>query len=256
MSTTASKIVSTALAQVGRKEADGTHRIFIDIYNSQNPLPRNYKVQYNDSWCAVFDSALAILNDATDIIPIECGVGEKVELAKKMGIWVEDDNHVPSLGEIAVYDWSDGTNYKQTDNKEWPDHEGTVVEVSEEEGYFLVVEGNKNDAVETRGMNIGGRYIRGFICPKYDAEPQSTETSLKGDVKVTIELSVLRKGGKGKEVGTLQTLLMAKGYEIGAYGIDGDFGNDTEKAVRQFQKDEGIEVDGIVGFDTWSRLLK
>ncbi|MDD7184097.1 MAG: peptidoglycan-binding domain-containing protein [Oscillospiraceae bacterium] len=38
--------------------------------------------------------------------------------------------------------------------------------------------------------------------------------------------------------------------------MDGDFGFDTESAVKQFQKNSGIEVDGIVGKDTWSELMR
>lgn len=175
MSTTAKKIVELAESHIGKNETDGSHRFFIDVYNKHLPLPRNYKVQYHDDWCAVYDSALAILGNATDIIPIECGVGEKVALAQKMGIWIEDDNHIPTPGEIVVYDWNDKENYKEYDNKGYPRHEGTVIEVDLEKKYFLVAEGNYNDAVTVRGLDIGGRYIRGFISPKYDKEPVVVE---------------------------------------------------------------------------------
>ena len=39
-------------------------------------------------------------------------------------------------------------------------------------------------------------------------------------------------------------------------GADGTFGKQTLAAVKQFQKDCGIKVDGIVGKDTWGKLLK
>ena len=77
-----------------------------------------------------------------------------------------------------------------------------------------------------------------------------------GGKTVKIELDVLRKGSKGEQVGTLQILLKAKGYDIGKYGVDKDFGGDTDKAVRKYQKDNGLEVDGVVGKDTWTSLLK
>lgn len=194
MSTTAKKIVETAQNQIGKNENNGSHRFFIDIYNSFKPLPRNYKVQYDDDWCAVFDSALAILTGSADIIPIECGVGEKIQLAQKMGIWVENDNYVPKMGDIVTYDWKDGEDYKETDNKGWPRHEGTVVEVNEEEGYFLVVEGNVNNEVSVRGINIGGRYIRGFICPKYEKEPvfaPSDNNTEKSDIVAGKEIRLI-----------------------------------------------------------------
>ena len=71
-----------------------------------------------------------------------------------------------------------------------------------------------------------------------------------------ISLPTIRKGDTGVAVKILQLALVAYEYNIGKYGADGDFGSDTESAVRQFQKNSGIEVDGIVGKDTWSELLQ
>ena len=73
---------------------------------------------------------------------------------------------------------------------------------------------------------------------------------------VNIELSVLRNGAKGRQVGTVQRLLMALGYDLGRYGADGVFGDVTEAAVRAFQKAKKLSVDGVVGKNTWNALLK
>ena len=59
--------------------------------------------------------------------------------------------------------------------------------------------------------------------------------------------ALIRKGSKGEAVKQLQNRLIALGYSCGSYGADGDFGTATEKAVKQFQQDHGLEVDGIVG---------
>ena len=64
----------------------------------------------------------------------------------------------------------------------------------------------------------------------------------------------LRKGAKNKYVKELQQLLMDRGYDLGKWGADGDFGAQTEKAVKQFQKDWGLKDDGIVGQATWAKL--
>ena len=53
----------------------------------------------------------------------------------------------------------------------------------------------------------------------------------------------------------LQTRLINLGYSCGKYGIDGSFGNDTLAAVKKFQKDKGIAVDGYVGKDTHKKLV-
>lgn len=54
----------------------------------------------------------------------------------------------------------------------------------------------------------------------------------------------------------LQTRLKELGYDIGRYGADGSFGNDTLAAVKKFQKDKEIAVDGYVGKDTHKKLVE
>ena len=53
----------------------------------------------------------------------------------------------------------------------------------------------------------------------------------------------------------MQILLIAGGYDVGKYGADGEFGADTEKAVRTFQRENELDVDGIAGKDTVTALL-
>ena len=67
------------------------------------------------------------------------------------------------------------------------------------------------------------------------------------DEEISISLPVLRKGCKEPSVGALQKLL----------GIDCDnsFGKQTLAAVKEFQKANSLEVDGVVGRKTWSKLL-
>lgn len=78
----------------------------------------------------------------------------------------------------------------------------------------------------------------------------------KEDKSSTNTKPTLKRGSKGEYVTALQTKLLQKGYDLGKYGIDGDFGSATEAAVKQFQKDHGLKVDGIVGANTWSELEK
>lgn len=77
--------------------------------------------------------------------------------------------------------------------------------------------------------------------------------------KVMVELEILRKGSKGTEVFTVQSILKAKGYK-GENGkvlaLDESFGGNTEYAVKAFQKDNRLTVDGVVGQNTWNKLLK
>ena len=66
----------------------------------------------------------------------------------------------------------------------------------------------------------------------------------------------LRKGSKGEAVRELQTVLLKLGYDLGPCGVDGDFGKATEAAIRSFQSDHRLAVDGVAGKNTWAELEK
>lgn len=53
----------------------------------------------------------------------------------------------------------------------------------------------------------------------------------------------------------LQVALLAAGYSVGDYSIDGVCGNDTANAIREFQKDNGLVVDGKAGYNTGYKLF-
>lgn len=61
-------------------------------------------------------------------------------------------------------------------------------------------------------------------------------------------------GSRGDEVKKLQQHLIDAGYDLGAYGLDGVYGNATANAVKKYQKDNGLTVDGIAGNNTLSKM--
>ena len=63
----------------------------------------------------------------------------------------------------------------------------------------------------------------------------------------------LKKGATGNITKLLQEKLVSLGYNTN--GVDGIFGSGTEKAVMSFQKSNALVVDGIVGKNTWRKLL-
>lgn len=77
-----------------------------------------------------------------------------------------------------------------------------------------------------------------------------------GESSGTNKKRMLRNGTEGSDVKVLQSMLIELGYDCGRWGADGDFGDGTELAVKQFQKEHGLEVDGIVGEKTWAALDK
>jgi peptidoglycan hydrolase-like protein with peptidoglycan-binding domain len=58
----------------------------------------------------------------------------------------------------------------------------------------------------------------------------------------------------GSEVEFLQTRLLELGYDLPTGGADGWFGSETEAAVKEFQRRNGLEIDGYVGPITWACL--
>ena len=63
----------------------------------------------------------------------------------------------------------------------------------------------------------------------------------------------LRKGATGNITKILQEKLVSLGYNTN--GVDGIFGSGTENAIRLYQKSNGLIVDGIVGKNTWRKIL-
>ena len=61
------------------------------------------------------------------------------------------------------------------------------------------------------------------------------------------------RGDDGQEVMAIQKRLVELSYTI--TNIDGDFGPETENAVKKFQADRGLEVDGVIGPDTYRALM-
>jgi hypothetical protein len=121
-------------------------------------------------------------------------------------------------------------------------------------GDILVKEGSHTVMVLENGASAG----------QQATTTQKTETAAPKKDIVTVHYSVrlpmLKKGSSGKSVKALQLLLIGYGGEPAkmvknAGGADGDFGPATDQAVRQYQKDKGLEIDGSVGPATWGSLL-
>lgn len=201
----ASKIVKQAQAWVGKKESNGTHKEIIDVYNSHKPLARGYKVKYTDEWCSTFVSAVAIKCGYTDIIPTECGCEKHVQLFKKIGAWVENENRVAKAGDIIFYDWDDkGVG----DDKGNADHVGIVEKV--EGNTITVIEGNLNEAVARRKIKVNARYIRGYGVPKYDKEPAKKPAKTYSNGAKSFD----SKYKNGKTFTTTANLRLRKGASI------------------------------------------
>ena len=246
---------------MGHNEADGSHKTIINMYNSIQPLPVNYRMSYTDAWCAAYVSAMAWKCKITDIVFPECGCDRMIALYKKAGRWQENDGYKPQIGDVIFYDWGDSGS---GDNTGSSDHVGVIVSVS---GLTMkVVEGNISDKVGYRNIIVDGKYIRGYGLPDFakkvgakDINVPSTGASVAAASKessCTVSLPVLKRGNTGNSVKALQYLLIANGCSVGIDGADGDFGNNTHLAALKYQGKKGLTKDGIIGPATWSAMLK
>ena len=78
------------------------------------------------------------------------------------------------------------------------------------------------------------------------------------DVKVTLDLPVLTKGANPVSGPTVIKKLQLMLNQRGGFPVlveDGVFGSSTEAALRRYQQNENLTVDGIVGKQTWTSLL-
>lgn len=158
------EVIRQAESWLGRNEADMSHREIVDIYNSIVPLPRGYRVSYNDYWCATFVSAVAQVCGLIRWIYPECSCQLMIDLYKVAGRWMEDDAYRPREGDIIMYDWDDSGN---GDNTGWADHVGYVTGLTGDT--IHIIEGNCSNAVRRTTRQVNGRYIRGYCLPDYDA---------------------------------------------------------------------------------------
>lgn len=247
----ASKVIEQAKKWLGKNENDGSFKVIIDTYNSHKPLARGYKMPYNVAWCATFVSAVSVKLGYTDIIPTECGCERMIELFKKIGSWVENENRTPKPGDIIFYDWDDNGS---GDNKGWSDHVGIVEKVSG--GKITVIEGNYSNAVKRRTIAVNAKYIRGYGVPKYDTEkantapttqkkPVAVKKAYTGTFPALPARGYFKNGDKGVQVKNLQKFLNWYGnYKL---VVDGEIGVLTLSAVGKFQKAEKLVVDKLFG---------
>lgn len=91
-------------------------------------------------------------------------------------------------------------------------------------------------------------------APQLTATPniEITPTPVPQETAAATTYKTLRRGDRGKDVVSMQEALVALGYLKGA--SDGNFGTGTKTAVENFQKENGLDVDGIAGAKTLEKL--
>ena len=186
-------------------KGEAGHKKVLEVYNSQKPLPRGYKVKPTDAWCATTVSAVFLMNGYSDIS--ECSCPKMIEKAQKLGIWVEDDAYVPKAGDVIMYDWQDSG---KGDDKGTADHTGVVIKTDKRK--VMVREGNKNNTIGNRDITVDGIHIRGYITPPYENSSQKAQEAPKESKPTNTKPKVEKAENKAPE--KPQPYIIGKTYTI------------------------------------------
>lgn len=220
------KPVNYLVQYIGIKEGSAEHKAILAVFNNSGLCTR-YKMTANDAWCATGVSAAFIATGLASIFPcVECSCENMINLAKAAGIWVENDAYVPSTGDVILYDWDDSGS---GDNTGWSDHVGVVVSVSG--STIKVIECNKSNTVGYRSIAVNGKYIRGFITPKYSSSSSSSNTSTSnGTMKSVAEVAKEVINGVWGNGDARKTALTNAGYDY----------SEVQAAVNKLLKGETV----------------
>lgn len=139
----------------------------------------------------------------------------------------------PKVGDVVFFRWRGGV----------PDHVGIVESVQAKT--VTTIEGNTSVKSQDNGgcvmRRIRPRTLKlSFARPNYNGIEQSIP-------RFSRILRLKTPYMRGNDVLAYQKLLNAKGYQL---DTDGVFGPATERITRQFQRDKGLLVDGVLGFRT------
>ena len=110
---------------------------------------------------------------------------------------------------------------------------------------IVTIEGNTSDMVARRTYNINDSTIIGYGTPMWEL---LKDFSYNNNINKSYKYKdrELFDGCIGEDVKILQENLLKLGYKLPKYGADGEFGLETESAVKAFQKDNNLEVNGKV----------
>lgn len=268
------KVVSVAKRDLGARQYSERHAQIIRDFNRIPDMGTWMSTDY--AWCAASVSVWGYRAGLGKIFYPSASCNTMIRLYKNHGRWMERDSYVPQMGDVIMYDWDDSG---KGDNTGEADHVGIVISVAN--GYITVIEGNKHNAVGTRTIAVNGRYIRGYCLPDYASMADKPEpvrnwckllqTALNASYDLNLKVDgvygpytkqavdrhylwyVRQKPMRSAHVSWLQDALNELGANL---DVDGSFGPLTEKALKDFQKREGIDVDGYAGVQTHGRILK
>lgn len=283
---TGTQVVEKAKSFLGWNEANGQDDYFINLFNQYSGMGLATTV----AWCNIFTTVCNMLcGVGKDISPISCNCDTDKKFHENRGEYYKSraygGNYTPKTGDKVYY----SSKHIQSDAT----HIGFVVSVT---GNTLkAIEGNKNDAVGYRNIDLNNAYIIGYADVKYPDNAQPTVAQviapviqqIVNNIKFNAHLRDLQgalnddgftdsNGNKlviDGEFGSksdsciskvcLSTKTMGKYRNVTAWvqcrvgaKIDGLYGGNTKECVINYQKAHGLVADGIAGKLTIKTILR
>lgn len=182
-------------AFVGVTEGSPIHRWFVDIWNRWEDKPRTMPA--DAPWCALFPSAVSIVNGLTSVVlpEISCNMMKQLYQRDAHGMYITSNIYTPQVGDLVMYDW-------QQDNT--LDHVGIIKKY--ESGTLYVIEGNIADRVGYREIRRLSPQVIGFCVPDYKSmigvDPVETTYKYVDDVPEWARPTILKFVRTGVIVGS------------------------------------------------------
>lgn len=246
-----SKVIQWATAQLWTHEGDNNWNKYAEMPEMEELL--GYDVQ-RQPWCNVFVNAafLACFGLNKGAAMLYQPVGHGSALCRQSAQWFKEHDAFtqnPKDGDIIFFFVSGAIN-----------HMGIVSKV--DGNHVYTIEGNSGDTVAERVYALGAYNIAGYGRPRWELAETEPQGGCDGDacdinipLKADPAFPVLRNGMGGNWVAAAQGILHAQKYSLGPCGVDGEFGEATMAAVRNFQIRNNLSADGIIGPQTWAVLL-
>jgi surface antigen len=241
--TSVNQVLNRARSQIGVNEQPfGSNRTAYGAW---------YGVQ-GQPWCAMFVSWCTFHEG----LPLPATISKGFAYTPAGAAWFQRRRrwtNRPAPGHIVFFNFPG-------DSVNRISHVG-IVESVRHDGSVVSIEGNTDE----RGGRTGGKVMRkvrrvgivGYGIPDYDgkaASPRPAAAASPRPAAPAFPGRLLKLGSKGPDVKLAQGRLVH--LKVARLAIDGEFGNQTAAAVRKFQQDNKLEVDAIIGHNTWTAMWK
>ncbi|MEO3860114.1 peptidoglycan-binding protein [Acrocarpospora sp. B8E8] len=243
--TTPAKAVAEARADLGMKEKPPGSNL-VPITKAFGKIPSYPGGGYGYPWCAAATSVWlkAIgLKPGVDY-PHTASTIAQYNWAKTNKRWYS----IPKVGDLVLYTTGGSAGIYHVELVEKVSSSSiTTIGGNTSGSAANGVQGN-GDGCYRKTITRGQARIYGYVRPRYTGQVETPDKPWDGK---SYPGHLMRLGDRGAEVKVVQQLLNAFGWKL---AVDADFGPATEHAVKVFQSNHRLDVDGVVGEATWKVL--